>query len=165
MKRFMLLGASLSLALSALSAIPARAEFGPGDRLPTLELRDQHEQAQTIPDGTRILLFAPDRAAGELVTEALEDQDADSLAARDIRYLADISGMPGIITSLFALPKLRERPYPILLGEEAEQTQDWPRREDQVTWLRLEDGRIDEVRYFDSAAALREALGLGDNEP
>lgn len=148
------------LSILVVTCGPALAELGVGEPLPQLQLRDQHEQPQAIPPSTRLLLFAPDRAAGDLATQALADQDAASLAAGEIRYLADISGMPGLITSLFALPKLRERPYPILLGEQAEQTAALPRKPDQVTLLRLDHGRILDIEHFSEVAPLRAALGL-----
>jgi len=149
----------LFVLLTSLSAAVS-AELGTGDTLPELELEDQHEETHSLPGETRILLFAPDRESGEVVTETLAGLDADALAERAIRYVADISGMPGIITQLFALPKLRDRPYPILLGEEAEQTSELPRRAEHVTVLDLADGTITDIRYPKNAAALRQALDL-----
>jgi len=149
----------LFVLLASLSA-GVSAELGTGDALPELELEDQHEETHSLPGETRILLFAPDRESGEVVTETLAGLDADALAERAVRYVADISGMPGIITQLFALPKLRERPYPILLGEEAEQTSELPRRAEHVTVLELSDGAITDIRYLNSPSALRQALNL-----
>lgn len=146
--------------LACLTSGAAAAPLGPGDELPPLELRDQHDETHRVSAETRTLLFAPDRESAQLVTSALEGQDAAALAERGIRYLADISGMPGIITQLFALPKLRERPYPILLAEEPEQVSHLPRRAEQVTLLRLDDGTIVEVDYLDSVPTLRKALDL-----
>lgn len=151
---------TLLLLLTSLFAGAVSAELGTGDALPEFEFTDQHDETHSLPGETRILLFAPDRESGELVTEALAGQHADALAEREIRYVADISGMPGIITQLFALPKLRERPYPILLGEEAAQTSELPRRAEHVSLIRLADGTITDIRYLASAADLRQAIDL-----
>ncbi len=78
-------------------------------------------------------------------------------------YLADISGMPAIVTSMFALPKLRSLPFSIALvrdANEATQIADLPRQPGTATLLRLEDGRITRLDAVRNSTELRLALGL-----
>ncbi len=125
--------------------------------LPTLTLNDQHDQPQTIEDGTRYLIFAAEKAAASVVDAVLEDQTGDGLAAAGIRLVADISAMPQMVITMFALPKLRKRPYPILLGRTADDTRALPREPGKVTVMAAETGQ---VHFIDDVDVLRATLGL-----
>lgn len=87
-----------------------------GAPLPALTYKDQHDASHALNAQTKAVIFSAERDVSSLVETALEDQTTASLEAAGILYVADISAMPGIITSVIALPKMRKRPYPMLLG-------------------------------------------------
>jgi len=142
------------------SPLLAAATVQVGAPLPALTFKDQHDVSATITTDTRFLIFVAERAASTVVETALEGQTATTLAAAKVRYVADISAMPGIVTTVIALPQMRKRPYPMLLGRSADATSMLPREPGKVTLIESANGRILAVRFIADVATLRAALGL-----
>lgn len=130
----------------------------PGERLAPWTLMDQHDVPYTLNDETRILLVARDMDGAKLVNAALEGKPKGYLDERQAVFLADISRMPSVIASLFALPKMRDYNYRILLDRDARIAPRYPAAEGEVLWLQLEDGRLVEQKVFREAEALKTAL-------
>lgn len=130
----------------------------PGERLAPWTLLDQHDVPYTLNDETRILLVARDMDGAKLVNAALEGKPKGYLDERQAVFLADISRMPRIIASLFALPKMRDYNYRILLDRDARIAPRYPAGEGEVLWLQLEDGKLVEQKVFREAEALKTAL-------
>lgn len=130
----------------------------PGERLAPWTLLDQHDVPYTLNDETRILLVARDMDGAKLVNAALEGKPKGYLDERHAVFLADISRMPRIIATLFALPKMRDYNYRILLDHDARIAPRYPAGEGEVLWLQLEDGRLVEQKVFKEAVALEQAL-------
>lgn len=151
MKRFPL------AALVLLGCLTATVTAGPL-QLGGRAFDDQFDRSLSIGPAVKTLVFAPDRAAGKIASAYLNGQLGQSLEARGIRYLADISGMPGLINKLFAIPAMQDYGYPVLLGRQAAQTADLPRREGEVSVLRLQDGEVTAVAYAADAEALAALL-------
>jgi hypothetical protein len=126
--------------------------------LPVITLTDQHDVEASIGPETRIIVFARDMEAADIVEEALAENGAAMLSAAGAVFVSDIHRMPGLITRLFALPAMRKRAYRMLLDREGTATASLPSQEEKVTVLRLEDLKIKSVDYIDSAAALRSIL-------
>jgi hypothetical protein len=136
------------------------ASLETGAPMPVLTLQDQHDTTHTIDANTRLLIFSAEREVSALVEAALADQTTESLSAAGIQYVSDISAMPGMVTSLIALPKMRKRPYPMLLGREAEETAMLPREPGKATLIASDGGSITSVQFIGDAASLRAALGI-----
>ena len=141
-------------------AFVSAASLEVGTPMPVMTLKDQHDTTRTVDANTRLLIFSAEREVSALVETALADQTADSLSAAGIQYVSDISAMPGMVTSMIALPKMRRRPYPMLLGRTAEETAMLPREPGKATLIASEGGSITSVQFIDDAASLRAALGF-----
>ncbi len=120
------------------------AEIGVDAVFPALQLDDQHGRSLTLPGDAPLVIFAADKAASDRVKQALEKRPR-WLAEHRVPFIADISGMPSMITRLFALPAMRERPYSIYPIGDADQVAFIPRQEGQVTVLRLDAGRVTDI--------------------
>jgi hypothetical protein len=131
-----------------------------GAPLPALALTDQEDKPRSLSADTRLLIFAAERDTSRLVDAVLDGQTAATLDAAGIRYVADISAMPAMVTSLIALPKMRARPYPVLLGHKAEDTAVLPREPGKVTLIEADGGTIAAVRFIADAETLGAALRL-----
>jgi len=129
-----------------------------GDRLAPWTLLDQHEQAYSLNPETRILLVARSMDGARLVKAALEARPQGYLEARRAVFVADISRMPSLIASLFAIPAMRDYPYRVLLDRESRVASRYPGDPARVLWLDLEQGRLQGRREFDDAGALGAAL-------
>ena len=163
---------SLTSWLSALVlALPlplAAAPLVVGAPLPPLTLNDQHDKPVAIGAGTRWIVFASEKAVSDMVNAVLSAEPAGTLERLQLAYIADISAMPAMVTRMFALPKLRELPYPVALARESDQVAqlaDLPREPGRATLLRLEEGRVVQIMAVGSAGELRAALGLGSTTP
>jgi hypothetical protein len=72
--------------------------------------------------------------------------------------ILDVSRMPSLVTSMFAMPAFRAQPFPILVVREAAPVARLPRKEGAVTVLRLTDGRIVAINHATNEAALERLL-------
>lgn len=129
-----------------------------GERLAPWTLLDQYEKPYSFDDRLQVLLVARSMAGGELVKAALKGSSGGYLEARRAVFVADISRMPSLVASLFAIPAMRGYTYRVLLDRESRVTSRYPGDESRVLWLRLDRGRLMERKEFGDAAALRAAL-------
>lgn len=129
-----------------------------GERLQPWTLLDQHDQAYTLNDELRVLLVARSMDAAKLLDDALRGQPTGYLQQRHAVFLADISGMPAMIGTLFAIPKMRDYNYRILLDRDARIAPRYPADTASVLWLDLRDGKLQGQRSFTDARALAQAL-------
>lgn len=152
--------AGLLCALWLVSGLALALE--PGERLAPWTLLDQFEQPYTLNDEARVLLVAKNMEGAKLLNAALQDKPRGYLEQRHAVFLADISRMPKAIASLFALPKMRDYSYRVLLDREARITPRYLVEEGAVLWLSLRDGHLVEQHSYRDAAALAKALeGVG----
>jgi hypothetical protein len=154
------LAGAAALALWLPAGAPA-APLQPGAELPALQISDQHQRPLKLDASTRLLIFAADMAGSDLVKGVLQGQAAGLLERLQAVYLVDLSAMPGLITQMVALPRLRELPYAVGVVRDAERTADLPRLAGQATVLLLDAGRVTQVRHVGEPAQLRQLLGIG----
>lgn len=129
-----------------------------GDPVPKMTLSDQHEKPWVIPADTKLVLFSGSRNANTLVQSILSQKGADYLSSKKVVYFSDLSKMPGFITRTFALPSMRDLPYSVGIALNAEESQSWPREDDAVTALYLNQGRISKIEYIKNAELLQQTL-------
>lgn len=150
------------LVVAAVFAVvaPAQAVIEPGQQMAPMKMTDQHDKELAVDAKTKIVLFSRDQAGNKVVNKALEGTPATFLPERGAVYAADISGMPGIITKMFALPKMRGYPYSVLLDRDASLTKALPAKEGHVTLLRLNQLKVEKIDYYSESEALKQALGI-----
>ena len=158
---------ALTALISALAlALPLAADAAPlaaGSDMPTLSLSDQNDKPAPVGPSTRWVVFTAEKPVSDMVSAVLAAEPAGVVDRLRLVYVADISGMPALVTRMFALPKLRELPFPIALVREpaqVAQVADIPRTSGSATVLRLEDGRVTQLTTARQAAELRALLGL-----
>lgn len=121
-------------------------------------LLDQFDKPYTADADLQVMLIARDMAASKLVKAALDGKPAGYLEARRVVFVADISRMPTPISTMFAVPAMRDYTYRVLLDREPRVASRFDTRADSVTWLQLEHGKVIARHSYDSADALRQAL-------
>ena len=129
-----------------------------GERLAPWTLLDQFDQPYSLSDDLQVLLVARNMAGAKLLDAALAGQPKGYLDARKVVFLADISRMPGVIASAFAVPAMRDYAYRVMLDRSARIAPRYPVENDAVLWLQLRQGRVQAQRSFTQASALRDAL-------
>lgn len=150
---------ALTILLAAISVqAAAQTVLKDGDQLPILALRDQHDKPAAVPPSTRQLLVAADNSGAGLVTDLLDSMGANWLEQTQRVYLADIHKMPALVSRFVALPRLRDKPYPIVLGREEGDLAMFPRKKDCVTVIPVIEGKLGVAGFACSAEELRSAV-------
>ena len=129
-----------------------------GERLLPWTLLDQFDKAYTLDQQARILLVARNMTGAKLLKAALEGKPKGFLEARQAVFVADVSRMPAVISTLFAVPAMRDYHYRVLLDSQSRVASRYPAAEDQVLWLDIDRGVLRDSRTFTDAQALRQAL-------
>jgi hypothetical protein len=149
----------VALALMILIASTAAADpYALGSTLPRIELPDQHGVAHVIDDSVRVVVFSRDMDAGKLVRAAVDEAGPDLFSRNGAVYVVNVSGMPAIIRSLFALPAMRRRPYGLLVDEEGAKTADFPGGATVPTVMLLDRLKVTSISQPTTADALIELL-------
>ena len=73
-------------------------------------------------------------------------------------YVADISGMPGLVARMFAVPSMRKRPYPMLLDRDGEITARLPDVEGSATLIFCDDLQVTRVLHLTQSSEVRREL-------
>ncbi|WP_439869870.1 hypothetical protein ACTACT_25885 [Pseudomonas syringae] len=147
----------LRILLLALLPLTANA-LQVGERLSSWTLLDQYDQPYTLNNQTQTLLVARSMDAAKLVNAALQDKPKGFLESRHTVFVADIQKMPTIIAKMFAIPKMRDYSYRVMLDRDARIVPQYAGDDDKVLWLQLRDGQLVRQQQFGSAEALRAAL-------
>ena len=131
------------LALMLWVGAPAWAgdPLGVGDSMAPAELNDQHGKPHAIDSDVQVVLFSRDMDGGAVIRGVL-DEDPEFLARNGAVYVSDVSGMPRFVLQAIAKPKMRGRPYPVLLDETGEATTGLPGVKGKPTVVWLEAGTI-----------------------
>lgn len=129
-----------------------------GAALQPLTLLDQWDKQQRVDDTTTLLIFSNHRKGSAWVKTALQELKISSLAERHWLYVANISSMPGLITKLLALPKMRDYAFPVALVRDEAVVEQWPKKKGFVAVYSLNGLEIEVVEYFNSTDAIKHYL-------
>jgi hypothetical protein len=143
---------------AGLAEAPTGAGLGPGDRLTPFRLEDQHGVVHEVDATRRAVLLSRDMEGGGHVREALAEDGAQRLARADAVYVADVSRMPGLVRRIIAEPRMRSRPYPVLVDRSGEVSAGLPSEPGRATLIVLEGLEVRAVRSLDTSEAVRESL-------
>jgi len=122
------------------------ADFKVGDKLPPITLLDQFDKEHTVGDKDTLLIMAFEKDISVVVNDYLKTQAGTYLASHHAKYISDISTMPSFITSMFALPKMKKYPFPVMLINDGFGKQ-FNRQEGKITVYTLKKHTIKQIRY------------------
>ena len=150
-------GLLLALSVERVSA----GDFAPvaaGNWLPEFSLKDQFGEPGFVDASVRLILFSRDMEGGEILKAGLEGLPEGALSSAHIVYVSDISGMPRLVARMFALPKMRKRPYAMLLDRTGEWTALLPGTPGHATFIHLDQLRIEQIEELQSAEVVRQRI-------
>lgn len=148
----------LGIFLMAASFGAFAAPLSVGDALPAINLKDQHEQAFVVSADLQVILFAAEKGTSELMSKTLETLPVSILKDKKAIYIADISGMPGFITKMVALPRMQKLAYSIALVRDAKDAEYLPRQSAKVTVIKVQQGKVIALEYVNEASQIQELL-------
>ena len=117
-----------------------------------------HGRQMRVPKKTQLIVVAFEKDTGKLVNEYLKTKNSFYMPKHHAIFIADISKMPTIITNTFALPKLRKYKHPIYLHFDDDFSENIPQKEEKVTLLEVEDGKITNISYATTKEQLQAAI-------
>lgn len=118
------------------------AELKAGDPFPPYALEDAFGRTNALNPQTRAVLVASEKGVSERLTAWLKARDAGFLAAHRTEYVSDITPMPAIITHLFALPKIRKYPFPLLLARDPQFARTYPHQPGRIALFLLDGQQV-----------------------
>lgn len=132
----------LSLVLCAFSQ-----ELSINDKINNFSLANQFDEKKTIDSKINTIIVSFEKDTGKEVNEFLEQKTSDFLREHHAVFIANISGMPMIITKMFALPKMKNYKHEILLIYD-ENDDRFKAQEGMSTLYRLENGVIKSIEFI-----------------
>jgi hypothetical protein len=79
-----------------------------GSTIPTLTIKDQFEKDYIVDANIKTIIFSATKTEGTTIKEFLLTKDKDYLTTNKTVYIADITGMPSLITKFIAMPKMKD---------------------------------------------------------
>ena len=148
---------TLMIGFFSVSSVHAKT-LGLGAHLPKFTLNDQFDRPVLIDSNTQWIVFSQEKAVNAFVSDYMNEQGAQQIRQRGIVYVADISGMPTLVTRMFALPKMRKLSFPIGLARDSKILADIPRRAGAATVLRLRSGVVQNIIFANNPAQLKQNI-------
>ncbi len=127
--------------------------FGLNGKIEHFSLPDQFNKMHTISDDTQTLIVSFEKDTGKMVNEFLASKEADFLQKHHAVFIANISGMPSIITKLFALPKMQDYKHTILLIYD-ENDKRFLQKDELSTVYKIENGVVKDIQFVKDKKSL-----------
>lgn len=148
-----------SLALLGGCATPKAVDYlSIGNRIQFEQLSNQFDEPFTKSGEMRVLVYASSMDAKDKLQTVLSKIPKKCFDEGRLVYVANVSGMPSLITSFVAIPKMKEWPYPVWLDKTGEATERLPIHEEMVSVVEVEDGRLKNVSFIGATPTLLDML-------
>jgi Na+(H+)/acetate symporter ActP len=121
--------------------------FEVNQNIGSFSLPNQFDKKQTIDSSIKTILVSFEKGTGKDVNEFLASKDKDFLKNHHAVFIANISGMPSIITRMFALPKMRDYKHSVLLIYNDEDKR-FISKDGKTTVYKLENGVIKSISFI-----------------
>lgn len=128
-----------------------------GTKIDNLEIVDQFEKLHKIGEDTKLILFASDKETSDILKDYLLSKKENILEKNSAVYVADISGMPSIISKFIALPKMKKYPFSILLLDENSKEL-FTKEDGKIIVYDLENLEVKNIRKISTSKELEEII-------
>jgi len=144
--------------LAACASEPVPEPLKIGNTLDFALLQDQYANPFVHEDNMEILLYADDMDTSRDVRDAIGRVEPACYEEGKLVFVANVSGMPSLITRLIALPKMRGYGFPIWLDYNGEATDALPVQEGFISVIRVKDGAIVSLEYVQGMESVMNAI-------
>ncbi len=129
------------------------ADLRVGESFPKLTLVDQFDTKTEIQTtGTTTLIISFEKDVSSEIKSYLDTKEKDFLTHNHMMYISDISGMPSLITSWFAIPKMKKFTFKVSLINDEKEGILIDRKEGKVTVITLKDNTITSIEFVEAKA-------------
>ena len=139
---------------------PVVSKVGVGKSLESLTLNDQFEKPHTLDAGTTTVVFAFSKDMGHMSNEFFAKQGEDFLAKHHAVFVADVSGAPSLIRSMFIMPGLKDFKHTVLVIEDKNLAASYRNEahKEELMVLTLNNFVIEKIAYIKDEAGLEKAF-------
>ncbi|SFV59788.1 FAD/FMN-containing dehydrogenases [hydrothermal vent metagenome] len=123
-------------------------------------LNDQFGKEHTLEKMPKLLICSFGKDTGVLISNYFNAQDSDYLEKHDIKLMADVSSVPSLLRKTFILPKMKKYSFEVLISTDSKFSELFPKEEDKLTVLKLENGVVKEIVYVANEAELKKSIEL-----
>ena len=146
------------LIFTALLALGAFANsLSVGSDVSQIKIKNQFDAINPISAETKTILFASDKATSDILKEYLLSKEGDILSKNNALYVADISGMPSLISKFIALPKMKKYPFSVMLLDDTNKDF-FGKEEGKIIVYSLDNLKITEMKSISTAKELEEII-------
>lgn len=127
-----------------------------GDTITPMMLKDQFDKEHRI-GGEKVWVITWDKMTTRYANRFFADHPAVA-EQNTTAMIVDVSQTPSGIMTMFVLPRMRSYDHPILLGFNEQYNVTLPYKEEHLTVLFLQHGRIEKIFYAKDEADLEKIL-------
>lgn len=125
-----------------------------GDTISPFSLPDQFDKVHQVNSKDyKILIIAFEKDVAVMMNDFLKEKPDSFLKENSAVFISDIHKMPSFVTKMFALPKMREYKYPLLLIYD--ESNIFPSKDESLTVLKTKDDEIVEINYINDPAFIK----------
>ncbi len=121
-------------------------------------LSDQFGKEHNLSNLPKLLICSFGKESGTLISSYFNRQDSSYLSQYDIVLIADVSGVPSLLRKTIIVPKMKKNNFSILLSLESSFMKEFPKKEDSLTLLKLDNGVVKEISFIDDEESLKKAI-------
>jgi len=127
-----------------------------GKSLESLKLKDQFDQTKSINSDTKKVIFAFSKDMGHLSNEYFHTKEPTFLADHNTIFIADVSGAPSLIRSMFIMPGLKDFKHTVLVIDDETVASAYKNagKEEQLMVVLVDNFTIKSISYISSEAEL-----------
>ncbi|MDX4058176.1 hypothetical protein Q6A77_05790 [Aliarcobacter skirrowii] len=120
-----------------------------------IKIKDQFDKVHTLNESIKTILFASDKGTSDMLRDYLLplSEKENILDRNSAVYVADISGMPSIISKFIALPKMKKYPFSILLLDDSNKD-NFVKEDGKIIVYSVVDGKITNIEKISSKEEL-----------
>lgn len=148
MLKKLLLTAFLALGLSA-------ASLEVNSNIENITIKDQFEKEHKLDANVKTILFASDKGTSDLLRDYLLplSENKNILEENGAVYVADISGMPSLISKFIALPKMKKYPFSVMLLDDSNKD-NFTKEDGKIIVYSIEDGKVSKIEKISTSEEL-----------
>ena len=132
-----------------------------GKTFQNITLKNQFDKSVSLNNKTKKIVFVFQKASGHTARNFIDSKPGDYLSDKNIAFIADISGMPSIIASMFALPDFRKHKYSVMLIRDEKLSAKYrnDKYADYIAIISLNNFKITGIKLVSTGKQLEETLG------
>jgi len=127
------------------------AELKVGDSFPQITLPDQFDNNLSVSKEDKYILMTFEKDISVEIKDFLMTKEKGFLENNNVKFVSDISSMPGFVTTMFALPKMRKYPFSVMLIYDEDEGKRFNAQEERITLYKLDNMKITDIKYVTSA--------------